>query len=136
MVRRKQNGLPIVLAAFALTGAPMSVSTMLTPAIAQNGGDQTPPSGFICLAWTSTGSDGVAHTTRVMVPQAEEAKLTGRGFVRSSCGKAVSWMRTTGPSMCGLADLNDPAFISQFMTSHGLTPAEICTLSAQLPGGV
>jgi len=112
----------------------ISVPIVGTVANAQNGDEQTAPSGFVCMSRASQGPDGATHITRVMVPNGEEAKLAGRGFVLSSCGKAVKWMRTTGPSMCSLADLNDPTFVNQFLNTHGLTPAEICDLAGPLPG--
>jgi len=131
----KQRCLLPVMAVLMVGALALPIGAGGSVAHAQGNSDESPPSGFVCMARTGTGLEGASHTTRVMVPNAEEAKLTGRGFVRSSCGEAVSWMRTTGPSMCGLADLNDPAFISQFMNMHGLTPAEICELAAQLPTG-
>jgi len=101
---------------------------------AQSSKAEGPPRGFVCLARDGTEPRGAQHTVRVMVPRSEERKLSERGFSRSSCAKAKKWMQTTGPSMCALADLNDPAFVNQFLNTHGLTPAEICDLAGRLPG--
>ncbi|NQY31918.1 MAG: hypothetical protein HRT56_01940 [Coraliomargarita sp.] len=67
------------------------------------------------------------------MPASYEPFLAERGFVVGSCAKAAKWLRTTGPSMCGLADVQDEGFTKDFQQRHGLTPAEICQLSQLLP---
>ncbi|MEM9592293.1 MAG: hypothetical protein AAF967_13325 [Pseudomonadota bacterium] len=119
----------------ALFGIGVGVPSLADFAHAQAGEADTAPSGFVCMTRNSSSPTGGQSSTTVMIPNSEEPKLAGRGFVRSGCGGAVKWMKTTGPSMCALADVNDPAFVSDFLNTHGLTPGEICDLAARLPGG-
>lgn len=102
---------------------------------AQSGGKGKASKGHVCMERDGTSPGAETSKVKVKVPKNEEQKLTGRGFVRSNCGGAVKWMKTTGPSMCALADIKDPAFVSEFLNTHGLTPAEICDLATRLPGG-
>ncbi len=96
-------------------------------------GDQNRSSAYICMM--RVGPDpGGASITRIKVPLEEEQWLTSRGFRRIGCGtKAEKWLRTMGPSMCAVTDITDPTFLSDFRNWHGLSPAEICSLSSKLP---
>ncbi len=126
-------------ASFATMCAASLVLAM--PVLAQPGSgpgaqqSDEPPSGYVCLARNGIGPTGKPLVTHVMIPETDEAWLVKRGFARSECATAESWMRTTGPSMCALADIQDAAFTAQFREAHGLTPAEICQLAGKLPAG-
>ncbi|WP_298465660.1 hypothetical protein [uncultured Erythrobacter sp.] len=107
-----------------------------TVASAQDDGanGQGQNSSYVCMVRDGPDADG-ASVTRIKVPLAEEQWLTGRGFRRSSCDKAETWLRTMRPSMCAVSEVGDPAFESEVRNWHGLSPAEICDLAAKLPGG-
>lgn len=105
-----------------------------TLASAQSG-SSSEEGGYVCLARSATGPDGAVETTKVKVLAAREQLLAGRGFVRADCIDADKWLRTSGASLCALADVDDPSFVNQFQSTHGLTPSEICTLTSELPNG-
>ncbi|MEL7217233.1 MAG: hypothetical protein AAGK01_02250 [Pseudomonadota bacterium] len=100
-----------------------------------HGGSTTEENGYVCLARTGTGPGGSSQVTKIMVPATYEPILQGRGFNRTDCTEAKKWLRTAGPSMCALADVDDPAFVSQFLNTNGLTPQEVCQLLGLLPSG-
>ena len=89
--------------------------------------------GFVCLARDGAGPAGEAVVTRVMVPFEDQEWLEGRGFAVSECSGAKKWLQSTGPSMCSLADIQEPRFLNQFLQMHGLSPSEICQLAKKLP---
>ncbi|WP_298469281.1 hypothetical protein [uncultured Erythrobacter sp.] len=130
--------------AAALTGllaASLFVAGYGSGALAQQGsgpqqnGAATEENGYVCLARSGTGPGGSAQTTKIMVPASYESILQGRGFNRTNCADAKKWLQAAGPSMCALADVDDPAFVSQFLNTNGLTPQEVCQLLGLLPGG-
>lgn len=98
-----------------------------------NSSTQTEGSSYVCMMRAGPDAGG-SSVTRIKVPQAEEQWLLARGFRRSGCGNAEKWLRTIRPSMCAMAEEGDPAFASQVTNWHGLSPAEICSLAAKLPG--
>lgn len=101
----------------------------------QQSSTTTEENGFVCLVRTGTGPGGSVQETKIMVPAGYEQILQSRGFTRTDCVEAKKWLRTAGPSMCALADVDDPAFVSQFLNTNGLTPAEVCQLLGLLPAG-
>ena len=128
---RTQRG----LAGLALIGAAalgiVSFGSASVPVAAQGPGN--PPAGYVCLARTANSPDGSSITTRVMVKTEDQAWVMQRGFAVAPCESAENWMRTTGPSICALAADQEPGLIAEFQQTHGLTPAEICTLVGKLP---
>ncbi len=121
---------PSILAFAAVTCA-LGAATL---ASAQSG-PSSEEGGYVCLARSATGPDGAVETTKVKVLASREQQLAARGFVRTNCSDASKWLRTSGPSLCALADVDDPAFVAQLQNTHGLTPSEICALVSELPGG-
>ena len=122
-----KTGIAALVGSAALIATSMSVASAQAP-------ESTEENGYVCLERSGTGPGGSTQVTKVMALASKETLLSGRGFRRTNCAAAKKWLRTAGPSMCALADINDAAFLSQFLNMHGLRPSEICELLNELPG--
>ena len=127
------------LSGFVSLVAVASMACLPSAAFAQSGSggeqdDPTKDAGHVCLERSGFGPDGTVEVTKIKVLSSREAFYSRRGFTRTNCGGAAKWLRISGQSYCALADIDDPAFLAQFLSTHGLTPLEISDLVVELPG--